>query len=119
MRKQKILAMLLALAMVVGLLPTTALAAKAVDEQVAIPTPAADEQTELPAPGNEAWTPADPLDAAELLAETTADATGSVVGKAYSDDPNAYEIYPVPHSVVYPTDQTPFTLTQADRKSVV
>ena len=32
MRKQKILAMLLALAMVVGLLPTTALAAKAVDE---------------------------------------------------------------------------------------
>ncbi len=113
MRKQKILAMLLALAMVVGLLPTTALAAKAVDEQVAIPAPAADEQTELPAPGNEAWTPADPLDAAELLAETTADATGSVVGKAYSDDPNAYEIYPVPHSVVYPTDQTPFTLTQA------
>ena len=106
MKKQRVLAALLALVMVVGLLPVSALAAR-IDDQV-LP---------LEAPGEKpsdlaAATPAGALDGAELL-ETPADATaaGSVVGTAYSDDPNAYEIYPVPHSVVYPSDHGSFTMT--------
>lgn len=35
----------------------------------------------------------------------------SVAGKAYSENQNAYEIYPVPHSAAYPTDGQPFTMT--------
>lgn len=107
-----LLATLLALAMVVGLLPISAFAARIDDEALPLEAPADDTPSDLAVA-----TPANVLDAADAakLLETTADATaaGNVVGTEYSDDPNAYEIYPVPHSVVYPSDHSSFTMTDA------
>ena len=107
MRKQRILAALLALVMVVGLLPAAAFAA---DEWAEIPVTDADAQAELPAPDDGAARLADATDEAELLAEPDA-AAGNVVGTHYSDNENAYEIYPVPHSVVYSSDHSSFEMT--------
>ncbi len=105
MRKQRILAALLALVMVVGLLPVTAFAA---DEWAEIPVTDEGAQAELPAPDDGAARLADAADEAELLAEPNT--AGSVVGTHYSDDENAYEIYPVPHSVSYGSGGS-FTMT--------
>ena len=79
MRKQRILAALLALVMVVGLLPAAAFAA---DEWAEIPVTDKDAQAELPAPDDGAARLADVAGEAELLAEPDA-AAGNVVGTNY------------------------------------
>ena len=46
-----------------------------------------------------------------FAAEAGAESDALDLSQGYSEDPNAYEIYPVPHSVVYPEGKDSFAMT--------